>query len=230
VGLDADVEAASRHLRADPVMRPLVLARPGIRPPGAWDPFEAGVRAIVGQRISVAGASTIAARIVERHGAPVPGLRGLGLTHVFPTASALAGADLGGLGLPSERAEAVRAFARAVDEGALRLDEPRTLDGFVHAVMAIRGLGPWTAHYLALRLGDPDAFPAADLGVRRRLSLALERPVSTREATRIAEGWRPWRAHAAVHLWMDGTGGRVAAASTPHNRHRAAPSPRVRTG
>ena len=200
--LDADVSSALEHLGDDPLVGSLVRARPGLRVPGTWDPFEVGVRAIVGQQVSVAGAGTVAARLVARHGAPVPGLGDFGLTHLFPSPSTLATADLGGLGLTTARAEAVRNFALAVFEGRVQLDRGDELDALVAAVTAIPGLGPWTAQYLALRMGEPDAFPDSDLGLRR----AAERlgggdgPLAT-----AAERWRPWRATAAVHLWQSST-------------------------
>jgi len=203
--LDADVQAAMRALDTDPAIGPLMLAQPGIRPPGTWDPFETGVRAIIGQQVSVRGAGTLTARIVERHGTPVPGLSALGLTHLFPPPSTLARADLGGIGLTSAKAAAIHAFARAVAEGALRLDRASRLDQLVESVVAIPGLGPWTAQYLALRLGEPDAFPAADLGLRRALSNGAGQPVASQAAEEVAERWRPWRAHAAVHLWLGGS-------------------------
>jgi len=202
--LDADVEAATLALDPDPIIGPLVRARPGIRAPGTWDPFDTGVRAIVGQQVSVAGAGTITARIVERHGVPVPGLQPFGLTHLFPAPSTLATADLGGLGLTSARSAAINAFARAVADRAVPLDRGSRLDQLVESITSIRGLGPWTAQYVALRAGEPDAFPATDLGLRRSLSHAAGRPVASREAERVAEPWRPWRAHAAAHLWLGG--------------------------
>lgn len=199
--LDWDLEAATRHLADDPIVGPLVRARPGVRPPGAWDPFETGVRAIIGQGISLRGANTIAARIVERCGAPVLGLQALGLTHLFPAPSALAGADLSGLGMSPSRATAVIAFARAVADSELSLDRAASLDRLATSITAIRGLGPWTAHYLAVRMGEPDAFPASDLGLRRALSNGPL--VAARDVEQVAECWRPWRAQAAIHLWLD---------------------------
>jgi AraC family transcriptional regulator of adaptative response / DNA-3-methyladenine glycosylase II len=200
--LDADVESASRHLAADPVAGPLVRARPGLRPPGTWDPFETGVRAIVGQQVSVAGAGTLTARIAARQGTPVPGVQAPGLTRLFPPPEALAEADLSGLGLTAARAAAIGSFARAVADGAVRLDRRGRLDELAESIAALPGLGPWTAQYLALRLGEPDAFPASDLGIRRSLARLLGRAVTGRDAAALAEGWRPWRAHAAIHLWL----------------------------
>ena len=199
--LDYDLESATRHLAAQPIIGPLIRARSGLRPPGTWDPFETGVRAIIGQRVSLGGANTIAARLVERYGPPVPGLRALGLTSLFPEPSTLASADLSGLGLSAPRASAVSAFAGAVADSSLILDRATGLDELVRSITAIRGLGPWTAHYLALRMGEPDAFPASDLGVRRAISSGplMEAP----DVERVAECWRPWRAQAAIHLWLD---------------------------
>jgi AraC family transcriptional regulator of adaptative response / DNA-3-methyladenine glycosylase II len=200
--LDADVASASRHLDAGPVAGPPVRARPGLRPPGTWEPFETGVRAIVGQQVSVAGAGTLTARIAARCGTPVPGLQAMGLTHLFPSPESLAEADLGGLGLTAARAAAIAAFARAVAGGGVRLDNGSPLEELVASIAAVRGLGRWTAQYLALRMGEPDAFPASDLGIRRSLAHALGRAVTERDAAALAEGWRPWRAHAAIRLWL----------------------------
>lgn len=198
--LDWDIEGSTRHLEADPTLGPLLRSRPGIRPPGTWDPFETGVRAIIGQQVSIRAANTVTARIVERYGSPVQGLQALGLTHLFPVPSTLATADLVGLGLGSARATAVNTFALAVAESDIRLDRGSRLDQLTESIMALRGLGPWTAQYLALRMGEPDAFPATDLGLRRSLSEGP--PVAPGEAERAAERWRPWRAHAATYLWL----------------------------
>ncbi|HYT81202.1 MAG TPA: AlkA N-terminal domain-containing protein [Actinomycetota bacterium] len=209
--LDADVEAATGHLESDPIIGPLMRARPGVRPPGTWDPFETGVRAIVGQQVIVGGAGTIIARLVERHGTPVPRLQAFGLTHLFPSPSTVASADLGGLGLTSARAAAINAFARAVADGTVRFDRASRLERFVASITDIPGLGAWTAHSLALRLGEPDAFPATDLGLRRALSTDAWRPVTPGEAERVADTWRPWRAQAAAHLWLGVTASQRAA-------------------
>lgn len=144
-------------------------------------------------------ATTIAGRLVEQLGTPVPGLGPLGLSHTFPSAETLAGADLSGMGLTPARAEAIGAFAEAVADDAVRLDRSVGLDDFVSAVTSISGLGSWTAHYLALRMGEPDAFPATDLGLRRALEHLA--PESTAPLAEQAERWRPWRALAAIHLW-----------------------------
>lgn len=212
--LDADVDGATHGLVADPLVGPLVRRRPGLRLPGSWDPYETGVRAIIGQQVSVAGANTLAARLVARHGTPVPGLAQLGLTHLFPAPQVLADADLDGLGLTTSRAEAIRGFARAVADGALRLDRSTSLDELVASITAVAGLGPWTAHYLAARMGEPDAFPATDLGLRRAVAQVARDGAATDPLPVEAERWRPWRAHAAAHLWLhpDPLTGKSAAA------------------
>ena len=198
-GLNLDIAEAERHLARDDVIGPIVRAHSGVRVPGTWDPFETGVRAIIGQQISIAAANTISGRLVTRLGTAVPGLSKLGLTHTFPSAETVADADLGGLGLTPARADAVRAFARAVAEGDIRLDGSASLEELVASVTAIAGLGDWTANYIALRLGERDAFPANDLGLRRALAgYADGKPVE------LAERWRPWRALAATQLWSAG--------------------------
>ena len=204
-GLDAAVDEAVDGLSGDPVIGPLVAARPGLRVPGTWDPFELGVRAIIGQQVSVSGATTLIGRLVERLGTPVPGLQPLGLTHVFPSATDVAAGDLSGLGLTGARVAALQAFAVAVADGDVRLDRSVGLDELVSSLVAVRGIGPWTAQYIALRLGERDAFPAGDLGLRRsfeRLAPASA-PPSLDEASK---AWSPWRATAAVHLWFAGAG------------------------
>jgi AraC family transcriptional regulator, regulatory protein of adaptative response / DNA-3-methyladenine glycosylase II len=204
-GLDTDLEAAGAALAGDPVIGPLLAARPGLRVPGTWDPYEIGVRAIIGQQVTVAGASTLAGRLVERHGTRVPGPEAR-LTHAFPPPSTLAGADLGGIGLTGTRMRAIGAFAAAVAADRMRLDASVPLDQLVGAIAGVPGVGPWTAQYVALRMGQPDALPASDLGLRRALADPDAGPVlpSAAEVTVRAGAWRPWRALAAVHLWTSG--------------------------
>ena len=196
--LDAPVAEACAHLRGDPTIGRLI--RPGLRVPGTWDPYETGIRAIVGQQITVAGATTIMGRIVQRVGTPVPGLSQLGLTHTFPSAEVLATGGLDGLGLTGPRAAAVRSFATAVARQEVILDRSQPLDALVAAITAIPGLGQWTAHYIALRLGEHDAFPTHDVGLRRALKHID--PGCTEPLTQLAERWSPWRAAAAIHLWL----------------------------
>jgi AraC family transcriptional regulator, regulatory protein of adaptative response / DNA-3-methyladenine glycosylase II len=197
--LELDPDEPAGHLAADPIIGPLLRARPGVRTPGTWDPFETGVRAIIGQQVTVSAANTITGRLVARLGEPVAGLRQLGLTHTFPSPEKVASADLSGLGMPRARAEAIRSFASAVADDSIRLDRSLSLDRFVAAVTAIDGLGPWTAHYLALRIGERDACPTTDLGLRRALA---RHGRSIKAIEELADHWRPWRALAATHLWF----------------------------
>jgi AraC family transcriptional regulator of adaptative response / DNA-3-methyladenine glycosylase II len=200
--LSADPHEIARQLRRSPRLRPLVAARPGMRVPGAWDPFELAVRAVLGQQVTVRGATTLAGRLVAAFGrpvaTPVPGL-----THLFPTPAALVEADVERIGLPRARANTIRALARAVDDGSLVLDATGGLDAAVERLVAVPGIGPWTASYVAMRaLGEPDAFPAGDLGVRRALGNGGG-PLSASAASALAEAWRPWRAYALLHLWNE---------------------------
>jgi AraC family transcriptional regulator, regulatory protein of adaptative response / DNA-3-methyladenine glycosylase II len=182
LGLDLDLAAATAHLAADPLLGPLIACRPGLRVPGAWGPFEAGVQAIVRQHRDGAATVAVLGRIVRRHGPAVPGLRH-GLTHAFPAAATLAAADLDGVGLPAPESRAVQGFAAAVAGGDVVLDGSSALADQVATVTAIPGIDEPAAHLLASRLGEPDAFPAPDPALRAA-----------------AERWRPWRSLAAAHL------------------------------
>jgi AraC family transcriptional regulator of adaptative response / DNA-3-methyladenine glycosylase II len=201
-GLDAPVAQARAHLAVDPLIGELVAARPGLRVPGAWDPFELGVRAIVGQQVSVAGASTLIGRLVARWGRPLVPDEGHGLTHLFPPAELLATADLSGLGFTDARARAITSFAYAVAQGEVVLDATVGLEALVASIASLPGLGPWTAHYVALRLGAPDAFPATDLGLRRAVAALSPGGAMPTDLSALAQPWRPWRATAAIHLWL----------------------------
>jgi AraC family transcriptional regulator of adaptative response / DNA-3-methyladenine glycosylase II len=199
--LDAPAADAAAHLGLDPVLAPLVAARPGVRPAGTWDPFEAGVRVVIGQQVSMSAANAIAGRLVDRLGDPVPGLAPFSLRHTFPTPKALVDGDLDGLGLTGARAAAVRAFAHAVVDGDVLLDRSIPLPDLVASITAVPGLGPWTAHAVAVRLGERDALPVADAGLRRayRAGAAAVGAAEPLEVRSIR--WAPWRAHAAAHLW-----------------------------
>ena len=199
--LDGDVAAASELLSADARLGELLARRPGLRPPGTWDGFEVGVRAIVGQQVSVRGATTIIDRIAARYGTQVEGLGPLGLSRLFPEPETLAQAEMEGIGMPAARVAAVRKFATAVAEHRLHLERRVPLEEQVEEITKVPGLGPWTAHYLALRLGEPDAFPASDLGLRRALGSPGGGPASAAEVEQLAAAWRPFRAWAAIHLW-----------------------------
>jgi 3-methyladenine DNA glycosylase/8-oxoguanine DNA glycosylase len=183
------------------VLEPLVRSRPGLRVPRAWDPFELAVRAVLGQQVSVRAATTLAGRLAERYGRPISRPRGR-LERLFPTAQALAGVDPLGIGLTRAREETLRGLARAVASGSLRLDATLTPQETAERLLALPGVGPWTAQYVLLRaLGEPDVFPCGDLGLRRALANGHGLP-SAQEIERTAEPWRPWRSYAALHLWM----------------------------
>jgi AraC family transcriptional regulator, regulatory protein of adaptative response / DNA-3-methyladenine glycosylase II len=193
--VNADPAKIARALRTDPLLAPLVKATPGVRVPGAWDGFELGVRAIVGQQISVQGASTITGRIAEKFGrayAPAAGL-----TRVFPSAAVLANANLAGVGLTTSRAATIREFARRVRDGAITFHGVIDVTEFAKELTEIPGVGAWTAQYVAMRaLGDPDAFPSGDVALLRASRLTNHRALNLR-----AEQWRPWRAYATLYLW-----------------------------
>ena len=200
--VDADPAAIRKTLGRDPVLGPLVAARPGLRVPGAWDPFELAVRAILGQQVSVKGARTLAGRLVERFGRRLPIAPSEdGLSRLFPSPAALASADLSTTGLTRARAKAIRSLARATRDGRLVFAAPRGLEDFERRLTALPGIGPWTAQYIALRaLGEPDAFPAGDIGLRRALEKAGVAPEAGSLPAR-AERWKPFRAYATLHLW-----------------------------
>ena len=198
--LGADPLQITNALRRSPLLAARLRRAPGLRVPGAWNGFELAVRAVLGQQVSVKGATTLAGRLAQSFGKPVEGL-GEGLTHAFPPPETLAEADLARIGIPAARAETLRALARAVASEGLQLHATQGLDDAVARLVAIPGIGAWTAHYIAMRaLGEPDAFPASDLGLRRALASRGVAP-SARELERIAEAWRPWRAYAAIALW-----------------------------
>jgi len=199
--LDADSRTIDAHLGRDPVLGPLVAARPGLRVPGAVDGFEIAVRAIVGQQVSVKAAQVVLARLAARFGRPLPGAAQDGPALLFPSPADLADAPIEEAGVIRSRAAAIRAVAAALADRTLALDAGTDPGQARAALLAVPGIGPWTAAYIAMRaLGDPDAFPLADAGLRRGFALAGGRGGAAGLAA-AAEGWRPWRAYAALHLW-----------------------------
>jgi AraC family transcriptional regulator of adaptative response / DNA-3-methyladenine glycosylase II len=188
---DADPLAVDTALSEDPTLAPLVAARPGLRVPGAVDGFELAVRTVLAQQVSLRAAHTFAARLVEGYGKPLDSPDGT-LTARFPTAETLADASYDGIGLTGSRIRTVRALASAHAAGELALDGTADREDVRARLLALSGLGPWTVEYVAMRaLSDPDAFPGSDLVLRRRTA-GLD-----------TDRWRPWRAYAAMHLWMD---------------------------
>jgi len=198
--LGADPVAVNEALRRDPALAPLVAARPGLRVPGAWDPYELAVRAVLGQQVSVAAATNLAGKVAAAFGTPAD-WSDPALTRVFPRPEVLADADLSTIGMPARRAEAVRALAGAVAANELALDGAQGLDALVAQLCALPGIGPWTAHYIAMRAcGEPDAFPAGDLGLRKAAGNGSG-PLDEASLEARSKAWRPWRAYAAMHLW-----------------------------
>jgi AraC family transcriptional regulator of adaptative response / DNA-3-methyladenine glycosylase II len=199
--LAADPAAIGAHLARDPALASLVATRPGLRVPGAWDGFELAIRAVLGQQITVAGAIRLAGRLVAAHGEPLA-LPDGDLTHAFPRPEVLAAADLAPLGMPRSRAATLSGVAAALVADPDLLSAHRGLDEAVQRLRAIRGIGEWTAQYIALRqLREPDAFPAADIGLVRALADSDGKRPAYDEVLARAEKWRPWRAYAAQHLW-----------------------------
>lgn len=198
--LDADCDpvAVAGAFAGDPVIGPLVRTWPGLRVPGHVDGHEIAVRAVLGQQVSVAGARTVAARLVERHGRPLSRPDGA-LTHLFPDADTLAGLSPEQLPMPRARGRALIALCAAIASGALALDRGPDRDDVRRALLAIPGIGPWTADYIALRaLGHPDVFLPTDLGIRDALA-GLGHDPST--AAELARSWSPWRSYAQLYLW-----------------------------
>lgn len=195
---NADPARIALAFRSDSVLGPLVTKRPGLRIPGAWDPFECAVCAVLGQNVSVTSSRALAARLVEKVGQrirdPVEDL-----THLFPTPTALARADLNALGFSKTRVTALQELSSAVIQG--KLDFSSTTESVRAALSKIAGIGASTAEYVVLRaLGEPDAFPSAD-SVLRHITGEPDHPLSALELEARAEAWRPWRAYAAMHLW-----------------------------
>ena len=191
--LAADPMTIGDHLSADPDLAPLVASRPGVRVPGTWDPWEMAVRAVVGQQVSVAAATTVTGRLAERFGEPMAGFEEIGLVNLFPTRGILADAELEAVGLVGARADTIRALATS----DIALDGSLPLDQLESALTEVPGVGSWTANYIAMRCGEPDAFPASDLGLRKATDSTAA------QLTKRAERWRPWRAYAAMYLWME---------------------------
>jgi AraC family transcriptional regulator of adaptative response / DNA-3-methyladenine glycosylase II len=220
--LGADIQTIDEHLSRDPFLAPLVASRPGLRAPGGWDGFELAVRAILGQQITVVAARRLAGQLVALHGKPVPASARThpGLTHIFPTAKRLASAKSLGLAMPATRQSSLRALAEAAAADPNLFRPFGTIEEAILRLRTIRGVGEWTAQYIALRaLREMDAFPASDIGLLRCAAkldasngsrtngsklngsqLNGSRPTSA-NLLRRAESWRPWRAYAAQHLW-----------------------------
>lgn len=198
--LDADPEAIGLALSRDDRLAPLVAARPGLRVPGAWDPFELAVRAILGQQITVTAATRLAGEIAGRWGAPFEDEQ---LSRVFPRPAILASVQIAGM--PGARARAISSLAAAACADAGLFSRKSDLVHSIAALRALPGIGEWTAHYISMRaLREPDSFPAADIGLLRAMDDGQGRPQPAELLARSA-AWRPWRAYACMHLWTQPT-------------------------
>ena len=218
--LAADPNVIGAHLSEDLTLAPLVAARPGLRVPGAWDGFELGIRAILGQQITVAAARGLAAKLVARFGSPLedPRANVAGLTHVFPDARIIADADLSTLGMPRARIQALLSLAQAQVRDPSLFSVHRDLDEAIARLRELNGIGEWTAQYIAMRqLRESDAFPVGDVALMRALANADGVRPNARQMLARAESWRPWRAYAAIHLWAS-----LADTATTRQDRRAA--------
>jgi AraC family transcriptional regulator of adaptative response / DNA-3-methyladenine glycosylase II len=216
--LGADPVEINSVLSSDPLLRPLVRQRPGLRVPGAWDGFELAVRAILGQQVTVKGATTLSGRLVERFGEPLDGKASSGLERTFPTPESLAEAELERIGMPRTRAAAIRRLAAAVAGGELNFEASGDIGASFERLTRLPGVGDWTAQYIAMRaLGEPDAFPSSDLGLLKAAATdgGQLTPAQLRQAS---HAWRQWRAYAAIHLWHDPRASRPARRSRASNR------------
>jgi AraC family transcriptional regulator of adaptative response / DNA-3-methyladenine glycosylase II len=208
--LDAHPMVIAEHLGKDKVLARSIASLPGLRVPGSFDGFEMSVRAILGQQVSVAAATTLSGRVAQRFGTPLPAgspetTAGIGWR--FPSASRLADAtvdQIATIGMPGARAQTIRALSRALADGDLKLTPEASPDVAIEQLVTLPGIGPWTAHYIALRaIRWPNAFPAGDLGVRKALGVSTAKAAEERSAR-----WQPWRAYAVLHLWTSlSTGG-----------------------
>lgn len=202
--LGADIETIDAHLSRDPLLASLVAQRPGLRAPGGWDGFELAVRAILGQQITVVAARRLAGQLVVLHGKTISASRSghLRLTHLFPTAKRLVQAKSLGLGMPVSRQTSLKALAEASIADPNLFRPFGTIEEAIERLRTIRGVGEWTAQYIALRaIREMDAFPSSDIGLLRGAAMLDGAQSTSERLLHRAESWRPWRAYAAQHLW-----------------------------
>jgi AraC family transcriptional regulator of adaptative response / DNA-3-methyladenine glycosylase II len=200
--LGADPGAISAALSRDPILAPLVAARPGLRVPGAWDGLEIAIRAVLGQQITVRAATMLAGKLVLSLGRPVADqIRLAGLTHTFPAPRRITLEAVAAIGLPRARADAISGLAAAARANPTLFEARRDLEDAIVRLRELPGIGEWTAQYIAMRvLRESDAFLAADVALQRILAVDGRRPGAGELLAR-AECWRPWRAYAVLYLW-----------------------------
>ncbi|NWA69335.1 AlkA N-terminal domain-containing protein [Pseudomonas reactans] len=199
--LDAQPQLINPQLATDPLMAQLVAARPGLRVPGTWDGLELAIRAVLGQQITVVAAIRLAGKLVTQYGQPLATPHA-GITHVFPTAEVLAAADLATLGMPKARGRTLSGVAQALLDDPHLFEPQANLKAGVARLVALPGIGDWTAQYIAMRqMREVDAFASGDIGLINALVALEGGPVSPRQLLARAEAWRPLRAYAAQHLW-----------------------------
>jgi AraC family transcriptional regulator of adaptative response / DNA-3-methyladenine glycosylase II len=200
--LDADLRSIAVHLARDSSMVPLLTARPAVRVFRGWDGFEVAARSVIGQQVTVARARRLNGILVDRCGGALGEGRDATVSRLFPTPQQVLDADLAGMGMPGARVTTLKTVAAAVLAEAGLFDRASSVEGTIARLRAIRGIGDWTAHYIAMRAcGEPDAFPASDVGLLRGASDATGRRPTPAELLGRAEAWRPWRAYAAHQLW-----------------------------
>lgn len=199
--LDAQPQVINPQLASDPLMARLVAARPGLRLPGTWDGLELAIRAVLGQQITVVAAIRLAGKLVAQYGQPLATPHA-GITHVFPMAEVLAAADLAALGMPKARGRTLSGVAQALLDDPELFEAKASLKDGVARLVALPGIGDWTAQYIAMRqMREVDAFASGDIGLINALAALEGAPVSARQLLARAEAWRPLRAYAAQHLW-----------------------------
>ena len=199
--LDAVPEVINAQLAQDPLMAQLVAARPGLRLPGTWDGLELAIRAVLGQQITVVAAIRLAGKLVAQYGQALSTPHA-GITHLFPTPEVLAAADLATLGMPKARGHTLSGVAQALLDDPQLFQPKASLQDGVAQLVALPGIGEWTAQYIAMRqLREVDAFASGDIGLINALAALEGGPVSARQLLARAEAWRPLRAYAAQHLW-----------------------------
>lgn len=213
----ADVITINSHLAKDKTLAPLIASLPGLRTPGCWDGFELAVRAVLGQHISVEAARQLGNKLVLLWGDPVVNAAEPRLARTFPSARCVATADLSRIGMPESRRATLKALAEAAVANPRLFEPPGSIEESIAQLRTIRGIGPWTAQYIALRaLRDPDAFPATDIGILRGAASLVGVVPTVPQLIHRAEAWRPWRAYAAQYLWLADTSPRHASMEARH--------------